>query len=495
LSATQTQPVTTASPDEPKTRRRGLVVLFLLFLGLTALTRIPSLSNREFNSDEAYLATQAQVLDHGGQLYVDTVDRKPPIVPYLYAAAFSITGHDDLAPLRVLAVIADATTAFLLAIEARRRFRARYADVVVGILFIVGAAAFLPQDTLAANFEIFMLPLATAALVLGMRDRPAVAGGMVALATLAKQTAAATLLPLAWLAWKGRRRRGLIELAAAFVAVIGAAALVFGVHNFVFWVFTGNGSYLNASGALGYAWHEGSHKTWTFLQGHLVLVALVPFAWRYRKLDVDLWLWLVASIVSVCAGLRFFGHYYLELLPPLCLLATRTVMDRRLLRRPWIAAGLVVLAIAPAVSFVVKGYTQSTGRDLAITTAVSRYVREHTPSDARILVWGQAPEVYWQSGRRPATRFATTGFVTGSTGNRPTDDVGEDRAVPGAWSDFLGDLHAHRPALIVDMSTANQRGAAKYPPSKFPKFASYLTNGWQRIATVDGATIYAPTTS
>jgi len=482
----------------PGTRRsvthRFLVLLgaFVALVAVTALVKAPSLSNREFNSDEAYVATQAQVLRDGGHLYHDTVDRKPPALPYLYAASFAVTGSDELLPLHVLAIVADAATALLLAIEARRRFGTTTAGVIVAALFVASVAAFAPQDALAANFETFMLPLATAAMLLGIRRRPAASGVMLALATLAKQTAAGVLLPLAWLAWRARRRRGVLSLLVAFLGVMLVTAFAFGIPEFVFWVFTGNGSYLDASRTLGYGVHEAAARTWSFVQGHLVLLLLVPFAWRSRKADTELWLWLVAAVVSVCAGLRFFGHYYLELLPPLCLLATRAITSRAVFRRPVAVVGLVALAVVPAIPFVARGYSDGTGRDVIIAEAVAAYVRKHTPADARILVWGQAPEVYWKSARRPATRFATTGFVTGSTGNRPVTSVGEVNAVPGAWGDFLDDLHAHRPALIVDMSTANQRGAASYPPSKFPRFARYLHDGtWHPVATVAGATVYA----
>src|SRR5262249_62048009 len=53
-----------------------------------------------------------------------------------------------------------------------------------------------------------------------------------------------------------------------------------------------------------------------------------PGAWRARReladdgdTNTDLWLWLVSSALSVAIGLRFFGHYYLQLVPPLALLA------------------------------------------------------------------------------------------------------------------------------------------------------------------------------
>jgi len=223
-------PSITTAPEPRRTRARlSLVVLFFVFLALAAVLRIPTFSNHVFNADEAYLATEAQVINDGGHLYTDAVDRKPPIVPYLYAATFAITGSDDLAAVRVLAVLAQALTALLLAAEARRRFAGRpagrstgdrdggrYVDVTVGVLYLLAATAFRPQDAQAANFEVFMLPLMTAAVVLGARRRPAASGATLALATLTKQTAATTLLPLAFLAWKFRRARGLALLAIAF---------------------------------------------------------------------------------------------------------------------------------------------------------------------------------------------------------------------------------------------------------------------------------------
>ena len=52
----------------------------------------PRSSSTVFNSDETFLATQAQVIRDGGSLYEDATDRKPPLVPYLYAATFALVG-------------------------------------------------------------------------------------------------------------------------------------------------------------------------------------------------------------------------------------------------------------------------------------------------------------------------------------------------------------------------------------------------------------------
>ena len=193
------------TPVGPR-RWPAVVGTALLFVVVAFAVHAPGLSKKVFNSDEAYLATQAQVINRGGRLYHETVDRKPPVVPYLYAATFRITGSDDLPPVRVLAILADVATALLLAAEARRRFGSGRAGVIAGLLFIGSTAAFFAQDVQAANFEVFMLPTMVAAFVLAVRDRPLASGVAIAVSTLTKQTAAVTLLPLAWLVWTAAPR-------------------------------------------------------------------------------------------------------------------------------------------------------------------------------------------------------------------------------------------------------------------------------------------------
>src|SRR5204863_164761 len=117
--------------------------------------------------------------------------------------------------------------------------------------------------------------------------------------------------------------------------------------------------------------------------------------------------------------------------------------------------GLIVLGAAFVVPIFIVAVAFGP-RDLAhwVFTGNGAYVQQHTPPRARVLVWGQAPEVYWASARRPATRFATTGFVTGVSGGRPASRVGTQYAAPGATDLFYGDLRRTPPVLVADMSTA-----------------------------------------
>src|SRR3954452_3567385 len=168
------------APAAPaRSHRRDLVRIFLVLLALTFVLRLPAFFTPVFNSDETFLATQAHVLNDGGQLYEEATDRKPPIVPYVYAATFTFFGTTALWSVRVVAMLAVALTALLLAIEARRRW-GRRAGWIAGALFVLATVAFAPNDGQAANFEIFMLPSMTAAILLARRGRGAAAGVAVA---------------------------------------------------------------------------------------------------------------------------------------------------------------------------------------------------------------------------------------------------------------------------------------------------------------------------
>ena len=116
-------PGSIAERSDHRDERRKRWRLFLVLLALTVATRLPAMVVPVFNSDETFLATQAHVIQQGGTLYHDAIDRKPPIVPYLYAATFDFFDTTGLWSVRIMAMLAVALTAFLLALEARATLR------------------------------------------------------------------------------------------------------------------------------------------------------------------------------------------------------------------------------------------------------------------------------------------------------------------------------------------------------------------------------------
>jgi 4-amino-4-deoxy-L-arabinose transferase-like glycosyltransferase len=473
--------------------RRDLWRVGAVLLVLTAALRLPAFFVDVFNSDETFLATQAQVIREGGNLYEEAVDRKPPLVPYLYAATFAAFGTDALWTVRIAAMLAVAGTAFLLAVEARRRYGPR-AGWAAGLLAVAAMVAFAPQDGQAANFEVFMLPAMTASVLLARRGRGVAAGAAVAVATLAKQTGAATLLPVFYLLAKTRGRRGIGESAVGFALPIGLVALTMGPAQLFYWTVLGNGSYIGLKTVSAAVVGGFFVMTVAWALCNAPLLWKVPRAWRDRKqpaadgmADTDLWLWLLSAAVSVAVGLRFFGHYYMQLVPPLCLLSAGALA--RATRRAETVT--VAVAVTAALGFSAAGYFMRPFGSEPDYQTVSKYLAENTDAKDRILVWGNVPEIYWASGRRPATRFpATISLLAAINPGQEYDAKDPPEVDPTVRRWFYEDLRAHPPRYILDTAPAHIRGSQYSPISNFPRFERLLGRHYHYDRVIDGIDIY-----
>ena len=171
-------------------RRHRTATLVLAVIALVAVVRLPSFVRELFDPDEAAIAAQAIAVRDGGTLYVDAVDRKPPLPSLIYAASFEVTDSTDLRPLHGLVAAGLVGAALVLAFDARRRWGEAAAWWAAG-LTVLGAVAFFPVDAQAANFAHFALFPGAAAIVWSRRGRPgwALAGGIaLGVAVLCRQS-------------------------------------------------------------------------------------------------------------------------------------------------------------------------------------------------------------------------------------------------------------------------------------------------------------------
>jgi 4-amino-4-deoxy-L-arabinose transferase-like glycosyltransferase len=453
-----------------------------LLLAVVLLTRLPSFVRPFWNPDEGYLATEARMLAHGGTLYVDVVDRKPPLLPWLYQGAFALFGSDSLWPLRVLAVLAWLATALLTASIARRRWGGS-AGTVAGLFTVLLGVALAPEDTQVATFEVFMLPATAAAFWCADRKRWAGAGLATALAAMVKQTGGVVLLPVLYLLWRNDRRPGAaLRLLLAAVLPVVALALLTGPRNFLFWVVSGSGDYASLDGAWATALGRAVGNAGIMLAA--VVPALVLLSrWLRVSLreDADVWLWLGGSVLGVVTGFHFFGHYYLQLVPPLALLCAGAL--HRVGEPRWTRLALAWTAVAAAV-FVALGLTASTYSVRRVQT-VAQAVDAHSTPDQRVLVWGMHPEIYWLADRLPASRYLTAGLLTNFAGGRDGRGVGVQKAVAGSWTTFEQEVAAHPPTLVVDDSQG-----APYAPAAVPPIRDLLAARYERVGGAGGAVIY-----
>jgi 4-amino-4-deoxy-L-arabinose transferase-like glycosyltransferase len=482
--------------------RTGALLVGLV--ALVAVVRLPSFTHQLYDPDEAAIAAEAIALRDGGTMYVDAVDRKPPLAVFAYEGAFRLTGSTDLRWLHALAAAALAGAAVVLALDTRRR-HGEAAGWWAGVLLVLGAVGFWPADGQSANFAHLALLPGTLAMVWARRRGawwPVAAGVALGVAILTRQSWVLGVVPGAlgvglsgegvWAARAGRAA----TFVAATAATVAAIAVAVPFTDFWRWTFTNNGNFLSAGTAPGATAARFAATVGTFVLFHPVVVAVLAVAlWaaiRARRLpdaaEADLWVWLLVGLGSVVAGLRFFGHYWLQALPPAVALAAPAAAR---LQGRWRTAAVVAVAV-PAVGALAAAWTPTTFRTNPDVDRMATYVRAHSEPGDTVWVWGSLPDLLWAADRPPGGGQVHSDFVTGRSGGRDPDPSTIVDATPGAEDEMLAALRRHRPALVVDTSPAAIRQYDHYPLSGYPRLHRFLLDGYQPVATIDGVVIWAP---
>jgi hypothetical protein len=224
-----------------------------------------------------------------------------------------------------------------------------------------------------------------------------------------------------------------------------------------------------------------------------VAVAAVAFvrSVRQRRIpaDLDLWLWAGSGLAAWAAGLRFFGHYWLQVVPPLVLLAVPVVARWQGRVRVAAIAAVVIPTFAAWTLLFVPG----SFHDRPDPAALAEYVRANTTSKDRVFVWGSYPEVLVAADRLPAGALVHTDFVVGRSGGRGDPATTLSSAVPGAVDIMLDSLHRDPPQLILDTSTTTRLGYSKYPTSLVPALQRFIDGQYERVTSINGVDVYRRT--
>jgi hypothetical protein len=406
---------------------------------------------------------------------------------------------------------------WLLWLIARRLFdpAAGLAAALLYGLFL----AWADYRNLAFNGELIMNLPVVAAVALTFRPGPGgirlelfVAGLLIAVAFLLKQPSGivGVALGLYLLDPAYRARRALswsatlgevALLAAGFLGTLGVTALVLlraGIlPEALYW------TVLSQAAAFGIGtwvyWDRAlSNGAFFALATAPLLVAAMlsmkaharqEYGWRGRGPEFRaLMVLLAVSVVGVGVNGQFLYHYFIQLLPPLVLLAAPVAAERwnapreslrwfggRLLRR-WLAlSGLVFLAVdvAGLARYRKPG-------DAGV------HVRDHSMPADRIFVWGQGGRsvgLYLDAGRRPASRyiatFPLTGHIFGSPVSWDPSFDTSDRIVPGSWENLAADFARHPPRYIIDTDALRSRPV--YVIGRYPFLRDYIARDYRLV--------------
>jgi hypothetical protein len=286
-------------------------------------------------------------------------------------------------------------------------------------------------------------------------------------------------------------------LTAGFFAVLGLVTIVLWkqgiLHDAFYWTIADHD-------VPHVFWHKGIVNTLTFLGACLPLVIGAILAcrdkdeiWAGKTAERTALLGLLAvSAIGAAAGARFYPHYYVQLIPPLALLAapyyarfwSRMIRPSNWFLRPGVTYAWLALTI---IVFSIKHWAGLEPR--RVPSEAGRYLLTHSSSDDRIFVWGQTPEIYLHAHRRPASRYITTFPLTGYVfgGPIPGFDT-RSRILPGAWTTLEQDFARHPPTYIVDVQADPK--TAQHPVKNFPILAKLLAERYQPVAHTAEGVIY-----
>jgi hypothetical protein len=494
-------------------RSQQLIVWILALSLLTVATRLPLLRLDRPIDDEVVYGVVAQAIVDGGVPYVNAVERKPPLLFYVYAAVLRIFGPSNWRALHLVEIAWILATMAGLFVLGRRLFDDD-TGLIAALLYSI-YQAWSYWNNLAFNGEVLMnLPIVWA-YALGFSGQSSrrlfnlfIAGALLAVAFLLKQPAAIALVPLALYVIGSSRSSmtrfasrdcfgPLASLSIGFSTVLLAVAVWLFSRNLLgeafYWTITNHG-------IPQVYWIKGVENTFAFAVFCLPMTAsawfsaLDPELWHTRRAERDALIALVvASLIGAASSGRFYPHYYIAVIPPCALLAApwlarvwrATGRELRIgqLSTAWLAATVIVFATA---------HTRGLSRQPALSEA-GQYLATHSSAQDRIFVWGQTTRIYVDAHRRPASRYIATFPLTGLIFGAPPPSAGDPpvdtraRIVPGAWDNLRKDFALHEPAFIIDTEAAPD---AMYPVRQFPPLAQLLAAEYTPVARTAEGMIY-----
>jgi hypothetical protein len=439
---------------------------------LAVLLRLPFL-NLPLTNDEGGYAYVARLWTEGSALYHGAWVDRPQGLMLLFRLLVAVAPRTQ--GLRLFGGVYAVANMLLLAYVGSRLY-GRAVGLCAAALYAVFSTG--PQiEGFIVNGELLAtLPtVAAVALVLTAQRsaRPGVwlflAGLAAGMALLVKQSAIDGVVVVALFAPAGARLGGYTRLRRVALALMGVATAVLlsALHGGA----TGWQEYLNAvvldslryrsldassSGSVGQAL-EGVKGFWSE-DAFLMVAALGALARMHRRRGILDWLpipWLAAALCGVTLGGLYSRHYFVQLLPPLCVLAALGIVTGVQLARRIPLSGLLFIAPLAALFLTVRADAPLYVGSSPIAIAQRLYgwpvythqaelvalLRRRVPAGAPFFVAYAAAPLHYLTGRPSVTRYLW---------RRPLGTV------PGAYLEVLRRVERAEPVCIVTVQSVAQ---------------------------------------
>ncbi len=491
--------------------------------------------------DDGLWFTAAEEILRGHALYREIYFDKPPAAALLYALLFKLFGAHILT-IRLFTVLYSVAVSWALYMFGRWLYDRR-TGLLAAAMFAVFSTTYTTGHVQGLNTDFLMTLPNTAAAFLLARSRVClsrrtafIGGALVGVAFQVNPKGVFALIFFAILLIAARRwfdndtqRHALKESLLLFVfALAGTAVGSLPFLAYIAWIHSLTAYWL-------YVWDWGRryadyYPLWKavwpaltqsmnyFLFNNTLLVALlfiVAITIKNRKQgadgsetgrifasDVTMLIWFAVSYAGLSVGGRFFGHYFLDIMPVLCLIGARgltAIISKLRARSRAIRIGAVALLIlgflftlerfhgrtitlatdwvrgtrseetkqwfherlkreermaAALVRELPEGAESADLRGLEDIRADGPRTRPPRSSEDYLFVWGYRPELYYWSGLLPASRYLSSQPLTGVPADvhyfSDYSVVLDEDQTSRARAELLSDLEQTRPKYIID---------------------------------------------
>ncbi|HUJ51288.1 MAG TPA: hypothetical protein VLW25_13855 [Bryobacteraceae bacterium] len=474
---------------QPRALGFFLLLFFLLLFAITLALRLCH-SHILWADEDYHLAAAIQTL-HSKLLYRDLWYDKPPLAAWVYAALGAFPGW----PLRLFDAFYILAVCVAIYRFARDVWSEREGFVAAGL-----AGFFLSFDHASAVIpvapDLFLMLPHIAAVHCAWRKKALQAGLWSGVAFLFHTKGVFVLAMCALLAW-----RNFAPLAAGFLIPNAAALAVLGwggaLNQYARQVWQWGLAYARTSPLENPAWNA-VRRTLDWFGFHAVLVIGAISLWWKERPRGQWWIaaWCVLSLAGVALGAQFAPRYFLQLLPPLVLVASRGLVLFLEGRNRLAWAAVAIAALVPAARFgpryALLARDLMAGRapawsDVVLdqdSQAAAARINERKNAGDTLFVWGYRPGVFVYTRLATASMFWDSQPLTGVPADRHLFDSRPILPELAARNRAL--LVASHPTFIVDgLSALNPQLSI----GKYPELRSWLRD-YSLVARTDLSAVY-----
>ena len=502
--------------------KQSFLKVCLIYLAIAFFVRLPTLFNGFYN-DEIFYSTVAQRMLEGINYYEGIVDHKPPLINYIYMIFVWIAGWKAVYLAHYVATLILVATSLCIYKISNCIYKSFPISLLAGIIYLVAMSSGNPTDIGDANAELlFNLPLSLCFLCfiiyrqISGKSRwiyLAIAGISAGISVLIKQHPVFILMSLPVFILFFSKETISTKLKEIFwilfwsIVPVGILALELysngTLDDAIYWMTKFTVDYLgNHKKGFDLIFFFIKRFSQHVLLGQLGLWSAFALWMIFRSKTIKIldgfgelvFLWFVFGFLAVFPGYRFYGHYFLHYLPPLCVLTSAMIYDVYLnlkIRRKFVIAMSILFFLPFLYGWVGMWpmYLFSPNNHVKAYPELVSYLSENTRPNEKVEVWSKVSFIPFYVEREGCTRFIDKRFVTGHYSSKEAllKSKTNEKDQQDHLQMFLFDLEKCKPMWIVDMSPNIDvmQSMESIPPLK-----KFLNQNYKIVDTVKGSLIY-----